>query len=63
LIRSPGIELDDLQLHLDALILYSGTRLHFVDCLIAASASARLLPVATFDSGFNKLPGVKVALD
>src|SRR5258708_2913007 len=36
LISSPGIELADLAVHLDALDRYSKSKLHFVDCTIAA---------------------------
>jgi len=38
LIGSPGVELDDLPVHLDALTRYARTQLHIVDCLVAATA-------------------------
>jgi predicted nucleic-acid-binding protein len=40
LISSPGIEIKELVIHLDALNRYKRTRTHFVDCLIAATAVA-----------------------
>ena len=63
LLSSPGIELADLAIHLDALKLYGETRVHFVDCTIAATATALALPVATLDSDFRKFPDVTVDLD
>lgn len=62
LVTSPGVEFSDRQSHVDALRLYAKSKLHFVDCMLAATAAARGLPVATFDSGFKKLPGVRVEL-
>ena len=47
LVSSPGIELADLAIHLDALNRYGRTQVHFVDCTIAATAALRFLPVAT----------------
>src|SRR5579872_899760 len=38
LIVSPGIELTDTALHLDALRRYGTSKMHFVDCLIVATA-------------------------
>ena len=63
LLSSPGIELNDLPAHLDALSRYSGSKLHFVDCMIAACAAAQSLSVATFDSGFKKFPDVRVDVE
>jgi len=60
--RSPGVELDDLATHLDALERFSRTKLHYVDCTIAAAAAETGLPVATFDSGLEKVPGIVVYL-
>lgn len=62
-VTGPGVELDDLPVHLDALGRYRRSRLHFVDCLLAAAASARGLSVATFDLGFKKFGDVTVELD
>ena len=62
LIASPGIELDDLALHLDALRRYSETKLHFVDCTIAAAAAANGLAVATLDRDFRRFADVRVDL-
>jgi len=63
LVSSPGIELDDLTVHLDALERYCRSQLHFVDCTLAATAAARGLSVATFDSDFKKFSDVTVDLD
>ena len=63
LVGSPGIELPDLAMHLDALDRYARTRVHFVDCMIAANAAARGLPVASFDNDYKKFPDVTVDID
>ena len=63
LVASPGVELDDLAIHLDALNRYRNSKVHFVDCLIAACGVASNIPVATFDGDFNKFTDVKVAID
>jgi len=60
LILSPGVEINEARIHLDALDRYRKTKLHFVDCLIAAFASAEGIPVATFDQDFRKFTDVRV---
>ncbi len=60
LISSPGVEIRELTVHLDALNRYRTTRVHFVDCLIAATAVAENAPVATFDQAFRKFGDVHV---
>lgn len=60
LISSPGVEIGQAAVHLDALGRYGKTKVHFVDCLIAAAASAEKIPVATFDLGFRKFADVRV---
>jgi predicted nucleic acid-binding protein len=60
LISSPGVEITDPAVHLDALKRYCQTKIHFVDCLIAATAAAENTPVATFDQDFRKFPDVRV---
>ena len=60
LISSPGIEIAGAAIHLDALDRYRKTKVHFVDCLIAATASAENTPVATFDQDFRKFADVRV---
>jgi len=60
LISSPGVEISGEALHLDALDRYRKTKVHFVDCLIAATASAEDTPVATFDQDFRKFTDVRV---
>jgi predicted nucleic acid-binding protein len=60
LISSPGVEISDTAVHLDALKRYGQTKIHFVDCLIAATAAAQNTPVATFDHDFRKFADVRV---
>jgi len=63
LVSSPGVELKELDIHLEALERYGASKLHFVDCLIAAHAIAGDIPVATFDGDFKKVPGVRIETD
>ena len=60
LLSSPGIEVADLAIHLDALKRYGETRIHFVDCVIAATAAAFGVPVATLDRDFRKFSDVAI---
>jgi predicted nucleic acid-binding protein len=60
LISSPGVEIGEVTVHLDALNRYRQTRAHFVDCVIAANAVAVDMPVATFDQDFRKFVDVRV---
>jgi predicted nucleic-acid-binding protein len=60
LVTSPGVELSELDIHLDSLQRYRNSKFHFVDCLIAAHAAAGDIPVATFDSDFKKFSDVRV---
>jgi predicted nucleic-acid-binding protein len=60
LISSPGVEISEEAIHLDALNRYRKTKIHFVDCLIAATASFENTPVATFDQDFRKFADVHV---
>ena len=59
-ISSPGVEISGAAIHLDALRRYGKTNIHFVDCLIAATAAAEGTPVATFDQDFRKFADVRV---
>lgn len=63
LISSPGIDLADKAIYQDALGQYGRSKLHFVDCVIAAYAGARDLPIATLDKGLIKLPGIEIELE
>jgi len=63
LISSPGVEISEVTIHLDALNRYRGTKAHFVDCLIAATAAAKNVPVSTFDQDFRKFVDVRVATE
>ena len=60
LIGSPGIEVSDLPIHLDALNRYGRTQLHIVDCILAATAAAGRLLLATFDQDFKTFRDVTV---
>ena len=60
LISSPGVEISNAAVHLDALKRYRETKIHFVDCLIAAAAASENTPVTTFDHDFRKFPDVRV---
>ena len=60
LISSPGVEIGGAAIHLDALDRYRKTKVHFVDCLIAATASTENMPVASFDQDFRKFSDVRV---
>lgn len=60
LISSPGVEIDEPSLHADALDRFGKTNVHFVDCMIAATATAQRIPVATFDLDFRKFADVRV---
>jgi predicted nucleic acid-binding protein len=60
LIASPGVEISGVEIHLDALNRYQKTRVHFVDCLIAATSTAQDIPVATFDDDFRKFGDVRI---
>ena len=63
LVGSPGIDLSDRAIHLDALDRYGKTKLHFVNCTIAATAAASGWPVATFDAALKKFADVTVDLE
>ena len=60
LISSPGVEIPGMAIHLDAFNRYGKTKVHFVDCLIAATAAAENMPVASFDRDFRKFTDVRV---
>lgn len=63
LISSPGVEIGEVAIHLDALNRYKATKAHFVDCLIAATAVNRKAPVSSFDQDFRKFVDVRVETD
>jgi predicted nucleic-acid-binding protein len=60
LISSPGVEIGQVAVNLDALNHYEGTKAHFVDCLIAATAVAKNVPLSTFDQDLRKFGDVRV---
>ena len=59
LISSPGVEID-AAINLDALDRYRKTKVHFVDCMVAATAATENMPVASFDQDFRKFTDVRV---
>jgi predicted nucleic acid-binding protein len=60
LVSSPGVEIVGTTIHLDALDRYRETKVHFVDCLVAATAAAENIPVASFDQDFRKFTDVRI---
>ncbi len=62
LLRSPGVEIPDRAVHLDALERYRESTVHFVDCAIAATAAELHVSVATFDGDFKRFADVRVDL-
>jgi len=60
LISSPGVEVGGATIHLDALDRYRKTKIHFVDCMVAATAAAESVPVASFDQDFRKFADVRI---
>jgi predicted nucleic-acid-binding protein len=63
LISSPGVEMADRDIRLDALQRYKQGKLHFVDCTLAATGVANQWAAATLDRGFKKFLDVRVSLD
>jgi predicted nucleic acid-binding protein len=63
LISSPGVEITDSAVHLDAFNRFARTKVHFVDCLIAATAASENIPVASFDQDFRKFSDIRVEIE
>ena len=63
LISSPGVEITDTPVHLDALNRFARTKVHFVDCLIAATAASENTPVASFDQDLRKFSDIHVEIE
>jgi len=63
LISSPGMEITDTPVYLDALDRFARTKIHFVDCLIAATAASENIPIASFDQDFRKFSDVRLEID
>ncbi len=53
----PGIASTRPEILLEALVLYRATKLHFVDCYLAAVAKASGRRIATFDKELGKMAG------
>jgi len=62
LISSPCVAIDGAAIHLNALDRYRKAKVHFVDCLIAATAATENIPVASFDQGVRKFTDVRVEI-
>jgi predicted nucleic-acid-binding protein len=62
LVSSPGVEIADAEVHLDALKRYRASKVHFVDCVIAAHAAVQKIAVATFDADFQTFTDVRVEI-
>lgn len=62
LISSPGVEISGATIHLEALDRYRKTKVHFVDCMVAATAAAENTPVASFDQDFRKFTDVRIEI-
>lgn len=60
LVSSPGVEISDAAAQVNALDRYQATKVHFVDCLIAASAAGEDIPVASFDQDLRKFKDIRV---
>lgn len=60
LVSSAGVEVVDLPVHLDALERYGRSKVHFVDCVIAANAASEHKAVASFDRDLRKFTDVRV---
>ena len=60
LISNPGIEINRAAICLCALDRYRRTKVHFVDCLIAATAAAENMSVASFDQDFRKFDDIRL---
>jgi predicted nucleic-acid-binding protein len=60
LIESPGVEIEHGAIHADALARYGKTKIHFVDCLLAAFATSRKTAAISFDQDLAKFPDVEL---
>jgi predicted nucleic-acid-binding protein len=60
LIECPNIGISEPKIHSDALLRYASTKLHFVDCVLAATAATHKLSLASFDAGFKAMRDVKI---
>ena len=63
LVSSAGVQILDLPVHLDALERYGRSKVHFVDCVIAANAAAEQKAVASFDRDLRKFTDVRVEME
>lgn len=53
--------MSDEAIHLDALARYSRAKIHLVDCMIAATAVEKKIPITSFDRDFRKLADAGVS--
>ncbi len=59
LVASPGVEVRDDGVFIDALDRYAVRKMHFVDCTLAAYAAAQGCAVASFDQDFKRFGDVR----
>lgn len=59
-VSRPGVVIGEVAVQLDVLNRYKETKAHFVDYLIAATAAAKNVTVATFDQDFRKFADVRM---
>lgn len=62
LISRPGVEINNAAMHLNATDRYRKTKVHLVDCLIAATAATENMAVASLDLHFRKFTGVRIEI-
>jgi len=60
LISSPGVQISEAAIHLDALDRYRRTKGSFRGLLTCRSGRAEDTPVATFDQDFRKFSDVRI---
>jgi predicted nucleic acid-binding protein len=58
-LRTSGVRIQDREILLDALLIYGGTNLSFIDAYHAALVTGAALPeLYSFDKGLDRIPGV-----
>ena len=62
LVAAPGVQIPNPDIYIEVLKRYATSSLHFVDCVLAATASVSATPLATFDRALAKAPGVQLDL-
>ena len=60
LLNHRGVGVAHPEVVLDALVRYTGSNLHFVDCYLAAMAKAAGREICTFDEGLARFGDVRI---